>query len=127
MIESGLAFTLFDKVLNGIGLIREGKKRRTKQIDNALLALYAALSETKPYIEDRKNGKRRNRKRELEIARLWHSASIPLRSIDKKFAERCFLKGSYWLEPDTWNKRKIEEKGIAIDTVFKEIRQLLIQ
>lgn len=79
MIESGVAFTLFDKILNGIGLIREGKKKRTKQIDNALFALYAALHETKPYLDDRRNGKRRNRKRELEIARLWHAASIPLR------------------------------------------------
>jgi len=127
MIEPAVAFTLFDKVLNGIGLIREGKKRRTEQVNNALLALYAALSETKPYVADRENGKIRNRKRELEIARLWHSASIPLRSIDKEFADRCFLKGSYWLEPDTWDKKKIEEKGIAIDAVFNEIRQLLIR
>lgn len=61
MIESGVAFTLFDKILNGIGLIREGKKKRTKQIDNALFALYASLHETKPYLDDRRNGKRRNR------------------------------------------------------------------
>ena len=115
MIESAVAFTLFDKVLSGLSLIREGKKHRTEQVDHALLALYAALSETKAYIFDREKGKRRNRKREFEIARLLHSASIPLRTIDKEFAERCFLKGSYWMEPDTWDKKQIEEKDIAID------------
>lgn len=70
MIEPIVAFSLFDKVLAGLGLIREGKKQRTEKIDNALLALYAALAETRAYISDRESGKRRNRKREFEIARL---------------------------------------------------------
>lgn len=101
MIEPTVAFSLFDKVLAGLGLIREGRKQRTEKIDQALLALYAALAETKAYIEDRSGGKRRNRKREFGLARLWHSASIPLRVIDERFADRCFLKGSYWMDPDT--------------------------
>ncbi|MFA4907481.1 MAG: hypothetical protein WC602_04370 [archaeon] len=127
MIEPIVAFTLFDKVLAGLGLIREGKKQRTEKIDHALLALYTALSETRAYIADREKGKRRNHQQEFEIARLWHSASIPLRAIDKEFAERCFNKGSYWMEPDTWDKKRIEEKGIAIDAVFDATRKLLIR
>lgn len=127
MIEPATAFTLFDKVLAGLGLLREGKKERTEKTDHALLALYTALAETRAYISDRRNGKRRNRDREFSIARLWHSASIPLRAIDKDFAERCFLKGSYWMEPDTWDKKKIEETGIAIDTVFEATRKLLVR
>jgi hypothetical protein len=127
MIEPVIAFTLFDKVLAGLGLIREGKKQRTEKIDHALLALYAALSETRAYILDREKGKRRNRQQEFEIAKLWHSASIPLRNIDKEFAERCFLKGSYWMEPDIWDKKRIDEKGISIDTVFDATRKLLLQ
>ncbi len=127
MIEATVAFTLFDKVLSCLGLLREGKKQRTEQVDHALLALYAALSETRAYISDREKGKRRSRKREFELARLWHSASIPLRTIDKEFAERCFLKGSYWMEPDIWNKKLIEERGIAIDAVFDATRKLLVK
>lgn len=127
MIETTVAFTLFDKILAGLGLIREGRKQRTEQIEHALLALYVALAETKSYIEGRENGKRRNRKREYELARLWHSASIPLRVIDKDFAHRCFLKGSYWMEPDTWDRNRIDETGIAIDAVFDATRQLLMR
>jgi hypothetical protein len=127
MIEPVVAFTLFDKVLAGLGLIREGKKERTEKIDHALLALYAALTETRAYIAEREKGKKRNHDREYKLARLWHSASIPLRVIDKDFAERCFLKGSYWLEPDTWDKKKIEEKGIAIEEVFDATRKLLLR
>lgn len=127
MIDPGTAFTLFDKVLAGLGLLREGKKERTEKTDHALLALYAALAETKAYISDREKGKRRNRDKEYSLARLWHTASIPLRSIDKDFADRCFLKGSYWMEPDTWDKKKIEETGIAINAVFDATRKLLVK
>lgn len=57
-------------------------------------------------------GKRRRRKRELTIAKLWHDASVPLRHVDKDLADRCFLKGSYWLEPDTWTKMMEKKKRI---------------
>jgi hypothetical protein len=127
MIEPTTAFTLFDKVLTGLGLIREGQKARNEKVDHALLALYAALTETKSYIESREKGKRRSREREYQLARLWHNASIPLRAIDKDFAQRCFLKGSYWLEPETWDKKRVEETEIAINTVFDATRQLLIR
>jgi hypothetical protein len=127
MIETTVGFSLFDKILAGLGLIREGRKQRTERIDQALLALYTALAETKAYIEDRNRGKRRNLKREFALARLWHSASIPLRVIDKGFANQCFLKGSYWLEPNTWDKKKIEQTGIAIDAVFEATRKLLVK
>lgn len=92
-----------------------------------MLALYVALSETKAYISEREKGKRRNREKEYSLALLWHSASIPLRSIDKDFADRCFLKASYWMEPYTWDKKKIEETGIAISVVFDETRKLLVR
>ncbi len=127
MIEAGVAFMLFDKILAGLGLIRDGKKQRTEKIDHALRALYVALMETRAYITERENGKHRNRKREYQLADLWHSASIPLRTIDKDFARRCFAKGNYWMDPEAWNKGMIEETGIAIDRVLEKTRSLLLQ
>lgn len=127
MIESAIAFTLFDKVLAGIGLIRDDKKRRTEKTNQALFALYAALAESRSYIAERAAGKRRNRDKEFAIARLWHAASVPLREIDREFAERCFVKGGYWMEPDAWDKKRIREKGIAIENVFDETRKLLVR
>ncbi len=127
MIDPATAFTLFDKVLAGLGLIREGRKARTEKVDHALNALYVALNETNAYISGRENGKRKSRKRELELAHLWHNASIPLRTIDKEFADRCFLKGSYWMHPEAWNKKRIKQTGIAIESVLKETRKLLLK
>jgi hypothetical protein len=121
------AFVIFDRVIATLGLIREGKKRRNDRIDQALYALYTALNETKAYIERLESGKRRNRKREWAIAGLWHDASIPLRNIDRDLAERCFIKGSFWMEPETWTDERIKRKRIKLDQVLKSTRKLLLR
>ena len=125
MIETAAAFTLFDKLLTGLGLLREGQKSRSAKTDAALIALYKALNQTKPYLDLRANGGERNRDREFEIARIWQDASIPLREIDPKLAERCFIKGGYWMEPETWDDTTIKQKGIAFAQVFESTRELL--
>jgi hypothetical protein len=102
--EATVALSIFDKILSVLGLIRDGKKKRSDKIDAALLALYAALWETRGYLRDRQSGKQRNRDREYNIARLWQTASVPLRSIDKEFASRCLTKASFWMEPEIWDK-----------------------
>jgi hypothetical protein len=122
-----MAFVIFDRVIATLGLIREGKKRRNDRIDQALYALYTALNETKAYIERLESGKRRDRKTEWAIARLWHDASIPLRNIDPDLAERCFIKGSFWMEPETWTDKKIKRKRIKLDQVLKSTRKLLLR
>lgn len=100
MVEPTVAFTLFDRTLSVLGLIRDRKKQRTEQTDQALLTLYAALAETRSYLSDLQAGKPRDKERQFAIARLWNTASVPLREIDKDLSERCFLKGGYWMEPE---------------------------
>ena len=127
MIETNTIFTLFDKLLASLGLIREGRKLRTERVDQALRALYVALTETNAYITARTSGKKRDRKKEFALAHLWHDASIPLRVIDKEFASRCFAKGNYWMDPDAWDKDRIQQTGIAIESVLERTRDLLVR
>lgn len=117
---------VFDRFLAALGLIREGRKHRTERIDKALYALYAALNETKAYMQHLDSGKRRRSKRELAIAKLWHDASVPLRHVDRDLADRCFLKGSYWLEPDTWTKVMEKKKRIKLEQLLRSTRELLM-
>jgi hypothetical protein len=126
MAKEQVVFAVFDRVLGALGLIREGKKWRNDRTDKALYALYTALNETKVYVEKLNYGKRRNRKIERAIAKLWHDVSVPLRDIDRDLADRCFIKGSYWMEPNTWTEMKIEEKRIKVDQVLESTRKLLM-
>jgi hypothetical protein len=118
--------TLFNKTLEIFGLIREGKKRKDEKIDLALFALYTALCETRAYVHDLNDGKRRNKKKEWRLAMLWHKASVPLRYIDRDLARRCFIKGGYWLEPETWSTAKVRNNGIALEKVYKKTKELLL-
>jgi len=118
---------LFDKSLAVFNLVREGKKQKNEKMDHALFALYTALNETKSYVEKLASGKRRNRKSEFALAKLWHDASIPLRYIDLELAERCFIKGSYWLEPEVWSENRIRDNKIDIENMIKSIKELLLK
>jgi len=127
MPTTEVAFAIFDRFLAALGLIRDSRKHRNERTDQALYALYAALNETKAYIDLLNSGKKRNRKMEWAIAKLWHDASVPLRNIDRDLAERCFIKGSYWLEPDTWTDLMIKKKRIKLEQVLKSTRNLLMK
>ena len=125
MIEPATAFVLFDKLLSGLGLLREGKKIRNEQTDAALAALFKALNATKPYLDLRASGSPRDMPREYAIALAWHEAAIPLRAIDPQLKRLCFLKGSSWLEPDLWNNERIVQNNISFSQVLKATETLL--
>ena len=121
------ALAIFNRLLAAVGLIRAKQKEKSERTDQALYALYTALNETKAYVSYLQTGKERDRKREFAIAKLWHDASVPLRKVDRDLAERCFIKGSYWLEPDTWSELMINRKRIGLNQVIKSTRELLME
>ena len=121
------AVTLFNRLLSAIGLIREKQKERNDRVDKALYALYTALNETKAYVSSLDSGAERDKIRELSIAKLWQDASVPIRKVDPKLAERCFDKGSYWYEPEAWSQLMIHRKEIGLDQVIESTRELLMK
>jgi len=119
--------TIFNRLLAAIGLLRAKKKERGEKTDQALYALYTALNETKAYMSHLQSGKERDRNREFFIAKLWHDASVPLRKVDRDLAKRCFDKGNYWLEPNTWSELMIISKRIDLSQIMESIRDLLME
>ena len=127
MVDIAVLLTIFDKFLGIIGLIRGGKVKRDEKINAALHALNTALCETKDYVARLNEGEPSDRRHEHKLARLWHDASVPIRHIDPDLAARCFLKGSYWMEPDAWTHARVEESRIALDEVHASVRELLLR
>ncbi len=125
MADAALAFTIFDRLLAVLGLIRDKERLAEKREDEALEAVYAALVKTNSYLADRAAGKKRDRRREETIAGLWHRASIPLHHIDSNFAVMCMRKGGYWMQPEAWTEEAVEAQGIKIEQVMKETERLL--
>ncbi len=125
--EIATAIAFFDRLFAAVGLLRAKQKEKSERTDQALYALYTALNETKAYISFLKSGKEQDREREHAIAKLWYDASVPLRKVDRDLAERCFLKGSYWLERDTWSQLMINRKRIGLNQVIESTRDLLME
>jgi len=121
-----VVLTIFDKFLNIVGLVREGKLKRDEKTDRALHALCKALNETKAYVTRLNQGNKPDRRHEHDIAYLWPKASVPVRHIDPDLADRCFLKGSYWHEPKSWSESQLEESRIALDQVLESTKKLLV-
>lgn len=121
-MEVTTALTIFDKILNVIGLVKAGELQRNKEIDSALSAIHKALIETQSYLR-RKNS--RNTDKEYQLSELWYQASIPLRHVDKELANICNLKGGYWSNPDAWNELRAGKYEIALNNVEEKIRELL--
>ncbi|WP_316348030.1 hypothetical protein [Desulfuromonas acetoxidans] len=103
---------------------------------SALRALYVAANETRLYFrrlnhENRMAAHRqtpppeRNISKEEELSRLWLEASIEMRNFNMELAERCFVKGGYWADPDAWSDRDIVRANISLDNIFREARELL--
>lgn len=75
------------------------------------------MAETQYYTSALDGGEPGNREKELAIAQLLNAALVPLLEIDIGLAGRCFIKGSYRIEPDAWSSKSIKAKGIAIESI----------
>lgn len=120
-----VALAFFDRLLALVGVIRQSRKDGETRLDAALTALNAALLPTKAYLVDLRRGGKRDTDKEFQIAKHWSAAAVALRPIDADLAQRCSLKGGYWLEPETWTDERVQASGIAIDKIFEETRALI--
>jgi hypothetical protein len=118
---------IFDSTLKAFGLIRDGKLHRSGKVNQALFALYTALNETVQYVEKQSKWQRRDINKEHELALLWDKASIPVRYIDGDLAKKCFIRASYWLEPDTFSQSQIKSQGITLKAMREETFNLLVE
>ena len=106
---------------------RDERHRREDHADEALLAIYAAANETKLYIQDVQRTGKSKPDREEELSRLWTRAAVPIRRFNADLAERCLIKGDYWVNPSAWTVEQIAQFRIGLDDVFREAKKLLKQ
>lgn len=115
-------FDVLDKLADKI---RAFRKDRRELADAALRAVSLALEETSLYYQRMERGASRDQDTEAQLVKYWSAAAIPIRHIDANLAQACDCKAEYWVNPDTWPKRKIRAKGIDLATVRERYRELL--
>ena len=122
MIDTGIS--LLTIVGNLLARFQELYIQKTQRLDNALIAISEAISETRKYIE-RENHQQRIRTKELDLSNLWNIAAIRVREIDPNLARRLQLKSSYWTNMFSLPRKEILSQGIALKQIEEEFQNLL--
>jgi hypothetical protein len=104
--------------------------RLEEKRQDALQAMYAALTTTHRYQDAQPNDV--DRDKQLELSQLWATAAIKSRIYlqDKgpQFQASWMMdKAEYWLNKIEWSEEKVKAKGIDLDTVATRIRLLIDQ
>lgn len=134
--ETSALLKAADSVLGWFGLLRKEQLERSERERRAIKALYVALNETVLYFRrlDRPHlARTRKEKKEFErniqteeaLSRLWMEASVELRDINPVLAERCFLKGQYWADRDSWSEGDVRKTNITLAKVLEDAQALM--
>ena len=87
----------------------------------ALEAIFHALIETKKYVEH----SRLDRDEEFRIAELWAIASIRAKKSVESIDDVAYAKFRYWFDGLRWDRETRVERGIELNKVEKQIKELL--
>ena len=121
MINSLSSFMISIKDL--LAALQEQRNIQSERLDNALVAIVAAIAKTREYVE-RENSEKRDRTKELELSNLWELAAIKVRRVDPRLAKRLLFKSFYWRDAMSLPRKTILEKGIALRQVEDEFKKL---
>jgi len=120
-IESILPWVaLIDRIWSAIEKLREKKRVRQKEIEQVLLILSEAYHTTIVYSKFLEKNQR-DPEKEMDIAASWHNLSILLKKYDSTLSQITDLKSQYWREGAMWSKKAIEDAGIGLQKVLREI------
>jgi len=116
---------IFDGTLTMVKFMKDNNNQNTEEYDSALLAIYAATTETKNYISSIGKRKKHAKEKERKLSELWNKAGVKLRNINPDLAQRCIIKADYWANPDEWTMAEIKNSKITLNEIIKEARELI--
>lgn len=110
------------------GLLNTFQKERHYKDDKkdaALLAIQAALLQTRRYIEKSGGDKSFDRDEEYRIASLWAEAAVKARHVSSDVALRLNDKSTYWSDRFEWSREEVIERAIDLASIEHDLNALL--
>ena len=112
--------SIISAVVKVVGAIPKKLKDRTKEDEEALLALSDAYHSTVKYYEFLKDHDR-DKCVETDVAHKWEIVGILLQKRDSTLAERLKAKSRYWRDGATWSDEIIRQAGIGLEDIRREV------
>jgi len=104
---------------------RTAGSRRTAAHRQAVVSLLAAVVETEQYASERKEGGRRDRRREAELAKLWATAAVDVRSVDRRLSRIALVKSFSWANPELLTNENYKDVPTQLDLIRNQCEWLL--
>jgi hypothetical protein len=116
---------LFGPLQNLLATFQSERHYKDDKKDAALLAINKALIETKRYAEKSEGTNSIDRDQEYQLAQLWAEAATKVRYASGELAERLQNKSLYWSEDFKWSREEVLSKQIDLDSIQRQVMDLL--
>jgi hypothetical protein len=112
---------IFTHIKKWVTNLLRAKAERKKESKKALRAVITAVRKTTLYVRNLQENSKKSVKKEEELSLLWTELSFKLEDLGlTKLSKRCYLKGRYWADPESFNEKLLERLKIRL----KDIEQL---
>ena len=120
---TGIAEIFLSPLQGILSTLQSERHYKDKNFDEALIAIKAALLESKKHVE--LGGHERDRAKEYDLAMMWADASVKARRANIPIADALSEKSNYWEDQNIWEEDQIVAKGIKFDQIESQIDELL--
>ena len=127
VVTSVSLWELIKHAKSWVSNLRRAKESRKKESIGALRKVVLASRKTAVYIRKLNQSETRNIDEEGEISLLWTELGFELEDLKlNKLAERCYLKGKYWEDPDKEQSVLLDKGDMSLEKI-EEMASTLIK
>jgi hypothetical protein len=106
---------------------RQAKQGQSEAQTKAVRSVLLAVSSTRAYLYDLRQGERQDRSREKELSRLWTDAAIDVRSVDQRLSSIAVVSSLGWADPDLQGDSKHGRTEDQLELIQRQCEWLLEQ
>jgi len=106
---------------------RQAKQGQSEAQTRAIRSVLLAVSSTRAYLYDLRQGERQDRSREKELSRLWTDAAIDVRSVDQRLSSIAVVSSLGWADPDLQGDSKHGRIEDQLELIQRQCEWLLEQ
>lgn len=110
--------SLIGHVKRWLGNLLRARALRKQQSIEALRAVVKAVRKTTVYLRHLRDGTKRSRRLESELALLWTELAFAAEDIGlDALAKRCNISGRYWADPAEFDDEFLRQAGVRLGDI----------
>lgn len=104
---------------------RQAKQGQTEAQIKAVRSVLLAVSASRAYLYDLRQGESRDRSREEELSKLWAEAAVDVRCVDQRLSSIAVVSSLGWADPDVRGDSKHGRVEDQLELIRRQCEWLL--